>query len=272
MKNKLSLYCLAFVFVSAGAFAQSKETRTVDTFTKISFRVGGNLYLRQGSPQKVELEGKKDVLDKIETEVSGGKLIIGTNRRWSDWNWHDNDDVKIYITVKDIEAISVSGSGDLVAETKLTGGNFDLNVSGSGSFKAEVEASGDIRADVSGSGSIDIKGKCRNFESDISGSGDVALSAAVTERADFGVSGSGKVRASGTAQKVKASLSGSGKVLASNLDTDSCDIHISGSGDVEISVKTTLDANISGSGSVSYRGNPSHVNSHSSGSGSLHKM
>jgi len=100
----------------------------------------------------------------------------------------------------------------------------------------------------------------------------VALSAAVTERADFGVSGSGKVKASGTAQKVKASLSGSGKVLASNLDTDSCDIHISGSGDVEISVKTTLDANISGSGSVSYKGNPSHVNSHSSGSGSLHKM
>ena len=272
MKNKLSLYCLAFIFVSAGAFAQSKETRTVDTFTKISFRLGGNLFLRQGSPQKVELEGKKDVLDKIETEVSSGKLIIGTNRRWSDWNWHDNDDIKVYITVKDIEAISVSGSGDLVAETKLTGGNFDLNVSGSGSFKAEVEASGDIRADVSGSGSIDIKGKCRNFESDISGSGDVALSAAVTERADFGVSGSGKVRASGTAQKVKASLSGSGKVLASNLDTDSCDIHISGSGDVEISVKTTLDANISGSGSVSYKGNPSHVNSHSSGSGSLHKM
>src|SRR5260221_4708717 len=206
MKNKLSLYCLAFVFISAGAFAQSKETRTVDTFTKISFRVGGNLYLRQGSPQKVELEGKKDVLDKIETEVSGGKLIIGTNRRWSDWNWHDNDDVKVYITVKDIEAISVSGSGDLVAETKLTGGNFDLNVSGSGSLKAEVEASGDIRADVSGSGSIDIKGKCRNFESDISGSSDVALSAAVTERAEFGGSGSRQFKTTGPAQKATTSV------------------------------------------------------------------
>src|SRR5260221_10453581 len=103
MKNKLSLYCLAFVFISAGAFAQSKETRTVDTFTKISFRVGGNLYLRQGSPQKVELEGKKDVLDKIETEVSGGKFFFGPKRRWADWNLQDNDKFKTYITLKKIK-------------------------------------------------------------------------------------------------------------------------------------------------------------------------
>ncbi len=269
MKNLLFL--LAFVFAASATFAQNRETRTVDTFTKISFRTGGHLYLRQGSPQKVELEGKKETLAKIETEVSGGRLTIGHEGKWS-WSWHDNDDIKVYITVKDIEAVSVAGSGDLVAETDLTGGNFDLNVSGSGSLKATVQATGNINADVSGSGSIDLTGKCRNFESDISGSGDVALNANITERADFGVSGSGKVRASGTSQSVKASLSGSGKVLASGLETDTCDIHISGSGDVEIAVKSALDANISGSGSVSYKGNPNHVNSHSSGSGSIHKM
>ncbi|HEY8936280.1 MAG TPA: DUF2807 domain-containing protein, partial [Cyclobacteriaceae bacterium] len=64
----------------------------------------------------------------------------------------------------------------------------------------------------------------------------------------------------------------SGKVLAANLETNKCNIHISGSGNVEINVKDDLDAHISGSGSISYKGNPSHVNSDASGSGSIRKM
>lgn len=271
MKNTLALILL-LVFTGTSVFAQVRETRNVDTFTKISFRLGGKVYLRQGTPQKVELEGKKDVLDKIETEVSGSKLVIGREGKWSDWGWHNDENITVYITVKDIEAISVSGSGDLVAQTKLTGGDFDLAVSGSGSMQAEVDATGDVHANVSGSGNIDLKGKCRNLESDVSGSGDVALSATVTETADFDLSGSGKVRANGSAQSVKATISGSGKVLASGLETAKCNIHISGSGDVEIAVKDELDAQISGSGTVTYKGNPNHVNSHSSGSGSIRKM
>jgi hypothetical protein len=41
---------------------------------------------------------------------------------------------------------------------------------------------------------------------------------------------------------------------------------------VEINVKSELDANISGNGTVSYKGNPNHVNGHSSGSGKVRKM
>jgi hypothetical protein len=37
-------------------------------------------------------------------------------------------------------------------------------------------------------------------------------------------------------------------------------------------VKSELDANISGSGTVSYKGSPSHVNGNSSGSGKVRKM
>ncbi len=275
MKKQLSLFALVFLLCASFSFAQDRETRNVATFTKIAFRVPGKLYLRQGAVQKVEIQGKKDVLKEIETEVEGGKLVIGKEGNWSNWSWgndDDDDDINVYITVKDIEALSVSGSGDLIGETKITSGDLDLNVSGSGSLKIEVEASGDLEADVSGSGDIDLKGKCRSFNSDVSGSGKVVMSVSISEKADFGVSGSGKIMASGSAQKVKASISGSGKVLASDLVTNSCEVRISGSGDVEINVKSELDANISGSGTVSYKGNPSKVNSHSSGSGKVSKM
>jgi hypothetical protein len=272
MKNLLFSLGLAFICCVSTVFAQTRETKNVGTFTKISFRVPGKLYLRQGSPQRVEIEGKKSVLDEIDVEVDGSRLVIEKEGKFMDWNWGPVDEVKVYVTVKDIEGLSVAGSGDLIGETKILAKDLDLSVSGSGNLKVEAEASGDMEADVSGSGDLEVKGKCRNFDSDVSGSGKVIMAMIIEGDADLGISGSGKIEASGRADKVKTSISGSGKVLAADLETNSCNIRISGSGDVQINVKNEIDAVISGSGSVSYRGNPSKVNSHSSGSGSLRKM
>jgi hypothetical protein len=274
MKNQIILALVAVLFCAApSVLAQNRETRNVSTFTRISFRVPGNLYLRQGNTQKVELEGDKDVLKEIETEVDGNKLVVGKEGRWwGNWNWNDHDRINVYITVKEIEGLSVSGSGDLIGETKIVTGDLDLNVSGSGSLKIEIAASGAVEADVSGSGDIFLKGTAGSFDSDVSGSGKVEMSINIKNEAKFGISGSGKIVASGTASYVKAGISGSGKVLASELETNRCEIRISGSGDVEINVKNDLDANISGSGTVSYKGNPSRVNSHASGSGKVRKM
>lgn len=272
MKKLISSVFLVLLTITL-ALAQTKETRAVETFTKISFRVPGKLYLRQGSPQKVELQGSKEFLAEVESKVDGDRLVIGKEGKWNwGWNWGSDDKIIAYVTVKDLNAISVSGSGDLIAETKFITSDMDLNVSGSGSLQIELEASGELEADVSGSGYIDLKGSCRSFNSDISGSGKVMMSTTIKEKASFGISGSGKVEASGTANEVKAVISGSGRVYAANLETEKCEVRISGSGDVQINVKSELDANISGSGSVSYKGNPNHVNSHASGSGHVRKM
>lgn len=272
MKKLILPVLLTFLFISATTYAQKRETRKVDSFTKISFRFPGKLYLTQGSTQKVEVEGRKETLEELETEVEGGRLIIGKEGKWFDWNWNDNDRINVYITVPTIEGLSVSGSGDIVGQNTINAEDLDLNVSGSGSLFLDMEAKGDVEADVSGSGNIELKGKCRRFDSDVSGSGKVDLNVAIAERADFGVSGSGKIMAEGSAPSVQATISGSGKVLAANLVAERCEVRISGSGDVEINVKSELDANISGSGSVSYKGNPNKVNSHASGSGRVSKF
>jgi Putative auto-transporter adhesin, head GIN domain len=254
------------------ASAQSKENVRVDSFTRIAFRTAGKLYLRQGATQKVEVEGDKEYIRELDIRVEGGKLVIG-KEGWSSWSWGREDDrVNVYVTVPNIEGLSVAGSGDLIAETKITARDIALNVSGSGSMTVDVDASGDMEADVSGSGKIDLRGKCRDFDSHVSGSGRVKMDITIAERAAFGISGSGKILASGSAREVKATISGSGEVLAADLLTDKCDVRISGSGDVEINVARELDANISGSGSVTYKGNPAHVNSHASGSGNVRRF
>lgn len=269
MKKLITLFLL---LIPAMTYAQTKETREVGTFTKISFHVPGKLIVKQGSPQSVVLEGDKETLSKIETELDGDKLSIGLENKWRKFNWHDdNNKITAYVTVKDVEALSVSGSGDLVGDGKITANDLDLKVSGSGSLSVEVDAK-KLDADVSGSGDIDVKGRCQSFESGLSGSGKINLAATISNKADVHVSGSGKVMLNGTANEIETHISGSGKVLAANLEVSKCDVHISGSGDVEINVKDSIEAQISGSGSVSYKGSPSHVNSHSSGSGHVRKL
>src|SRR5690349_7647082 len=229
--KKLSITLILLAFVFAGV-AQNREKRSVSGFTKISFRMPGKLYLKQGSTNSVELEGDKEVLDKVEASVEGGKLTIGLKdeNKWFNWRDWDNDKITAYVTVKDVEGIYVSGSGDLIAQTKITGSDMDLKVSGSGNLTAEIEA-GNVDADVSGSGDLNLKGKIRSIDTDISGSGKVSFDGAIAGSAEIGISGSGKFMASGSASEIKTTISGSGKILASELVVDKCDVRISGSGD-----------------------------------------
>ena len=252
--------------------AQKRETRNVSEFSAISFGVPGKCYLRQGNTQKVELVGDADVLEKIETEVSGDRLSIRMEDRWFNWNWGNDDKIVAYVTVKNIKAIDVSGSGDLIGEGKFSAEDMSLRVSGSGSLNVETDVRDELKVSVSGSGNIDMKGSCRSFDSNVSGSGKIRTSLRASDMADFSISGSGKIEVNGAAKRVKASVTGSGRLNGADLETDACSVRIAGSGDVEINVKNELDANITGSGSVLYKGNPSKINSNSSGSGKVRKM
>lgn len=217
-----------FVFISFSQSIAQKETRNVDEFTKISFGISGNLYLKQGSQQSVVLEG--DDLDEIETEVSGGKLRIKTRSSWS-WNW-SRDRVDVYITIKQLDGLNLSGSGKVIGESTFRTGDMELTVSGSGDMELDIDAD--------------------NVKTGISGSGDVELS--------------------GRARSNRVSISGSGKLSAENLETDAYEIHISGSGSCRIYANKEIDVSVSGSGSVYYRGEPDKVHSSTSGSGKIRKM
>lgn len=273
MKKYSFLTALTMFFCTTALNAQNRQARQVSDFTKISFAVPGKLYLKQGSPQRVEIEGDRELLEEIETKVEGGRLKIGKDDgNWFNWNFGDDEKITVYITVPEIDGVSVSGSGNVIGQSKIKTNDLDLKVSGSGSMALDVDASGDVEADVSGSGNMDLRGHFESFESDISGAGKVTLSASIDTSADFQISGSGRIEAKGSADVVKSDISGSGKVLAADLRTNRCEVRISGSGDVEINVVNELDANISGSGSVSYRGEPKKVNSRASGSGKVRKL
>lgn len=229
MKFYKQIFTLILILSSMLVYGQT-EQRDLPSFNSLALSTAGTVYLRQGSTQKVELKGPKDVLEETETEVKNGKLVISHEGSW--FGGPDMSDLEVYITMTDIEKLSVSGSGKIISEDQLQAYELKLAISGSGKMDLKAEAQS-TNISISGSGTVSLNGKSNN---------------------------------------VKASVSGSGKIKAAGFQAASYKVNISGSGGCEIAVEESLDAHISGSGSVAYKGNPQHVESKTSGSGKIRKL
>lgn len=228
MKAQLTLVIL---LVTTSLATAQKRTIDVGSFTKLSLGINANLYLTQGSDEKVTIDCSDSDFEKITFEQSGERLSIRRKEKWS-WKGDGFRDVDIYVTMKDIERIALSGSGSVQGENKLRTDDLELAVSGSG----EIE--------------LNLAGE------------DVAMK----------ISGSGDITLEGTAEEMEARISGSGKVKAEDMSVKKFEASISGSGSCYIAVSEEVKANISGSGSVYYSGEPNKVIAKSSGSGKIRKM
>ena len=85
------------------------------------------------------------------------------------------------------------------------------------------------------------------------------------------MSGSGDITLSGTTKDFDATISGSGDIEAYNLEADNVSATVSGSADIQVTAKKSIKARVSGSGDISYRGNPEKVDTKTSGSGDISK-
>ena len=234
MKRVIFLSALILAITVSAGFASNqsdvKETRNVSGFTKVSFGVAGNLYINIGPEFKVVLEGEKQYIDDVITEVSGGKLVI-KNENWKMNNWRMNEKVTVYITMPELAGLGVSGSGKAEIKDAVKTGDLNLNVSGSGKiYISDMTVS--------------------NLACGISGSGDIILSG------------------SGSCSKADISISGSGNYDGAPLKIGTAEIHISGSGNCSCNVTESLRASVSGSGNVTYEGSPK-IDAHVSGSGKV---
>jgi hypothetical protein len=268
--KKLVLILLVAALAAPGmSTAQKKETRNVSEFSSLNFGVPGTVTVKQGNTQSVVLEGDPEVLAHVKTEVKGGRLHIVPEENWRSWN---SRKVTAEVTMKTIDGLGVSGSGTLTAAGTIRTNDIDLWVSGSGDMEISVEATGEMEARVAGSGNLSVKGSCAELESNVSGSGDLTLALGTTKEAEFQIAGSGSIEASGSADNVEIGISGSGKLDAIDFNTRVSRIRITGSGNVEIAASEEIDAQITGSGTVLYKGDPAKVNSHSTGSGKVRKL
>lgn len=194
----------------------SAEERRVSDFTGISSSGSYDVYVQMGTKEELRIEGNEEVIKNIETKVVKGILTIrntGSNRGWS---WNIREKVKIYITAKSLNALSLSGSGNMAVEGTIKAPLVNSHVSGSGSIRMRIQSS-TLNSAVSGSGSLHI---------------------------------------SGSASVANIAVSGSGHFEGRELATDTTSVRVSGSGSASMNVEEQLNAVLSGSGNIRYSGDP----------------
>jgi hypothetical protein len=228
--------------------AQTTEIRTFKGIDGVALLGSGDVDITLGNKEEITIHAPSDLIPYLLTEKKNGTLYIGKRKKgWKKFrNWNEN--VHYNLVLKDLNRISVSGSGDIDVE-KLSGEKCTIKVSGSGNIEVDQIHSKGVKVTVSGSGDIDID--------DIS-----------TDVLGVSINGSGDITIEGKADELDGTISGSGEFTGHELRSKNVSVNIYGSGDASVWVTESLEVHISGSGDVTYHGNPT-VNSRSTGSGDV---
>ena len=213
--------CLRDVFCIEGKGNIITVELEVEDFNSINAIGVFDIFVSQGATQKVEVKGQENIIDYLETNVSGDIWDI----KLDDDHCYTDYDLTLYIQVPDIEEITVTGVANVYIEDFTNQQSLELNITGSGDVEInDFLGCETMEVKISGSGDIDCKGEFDNLS------------------------------------QLDIEISGSGDFDGFNAITDYCDIRISGSGNCEVFVVKELDVNISGTGNIYYKGNPVIIN------------
>lgn len=201
------------------------ETRVVPIHRDISVSIPADVYVYQSPYRDLTIEAQSNILDAIETYVSGSELNIGLENGAGLGN---HEPIKIYISSAMYNNIRLSGSVNLYAETPVVTDDLYVSISGSGIIDMEVLANS-VSASISGSGKIWLVGETITENFTVSGSGDIHSFDLLSETADISISGSGNTEIS-VAEYLNARISGSGSIYYAGYP--SVDSRISGSGNL----------------------------------------
>ena len=187
-----------------GSGVAAIEARDITDFNSVD--VGG-VFQVEITAQKdfaVEVEADDNLLQYIETEVSGGTLSITSDKRLN-----PSSPIRIRISAPDIERIKSSGASK-VSLNDLK--NSELTVDTSGVSKVTVAGqTANLTVDVSGASHIDAENlAAENANIDASGASHVSVNVLNELRSD--ASGASKIRYTGSPKSVEKHTSGASSV------------------------------------------------------------
>lgn len=190
------------------------ETRQVSNFDRIALKGQGVVIVTQGGTESLNIESNANILELVEAKVVDGTLELGLGEGV---NIISNSRLTFYVSVDDLNGMSVAGSGEIQANGIETE-RLEVTTGGSGGIQIVDLSVGEVDAKVGGSGEINL---------------------------------------TGDADVQDITISGAGKYLAGDLCSSSVIVNIDGSGDATVCATETLTSRITGDGSVDYYGQPS---------------
>lgn len=188
-----------------------ERNRNVSDFHKIDISGGFKVYVSVANKESLKIIADENLHEHIETRVVNNRLKIENTI-----NIRRAKKREIYIELRSIDNISLSGAVEFKGKTLLKAETLTIDASGA------VEIILDVRAE--------------KIICELSGACDVYLS--------------------GRADKVYVEATGGVELEAFELVTDRFNLTITGAGSATVHAREKLDVKISGAARVKYKGNP----------------
>lgn len=214
-------------------------------------------------------------------KVKGSGNVVTIERNTSDY---DGIQVGGFYEVELIEGsegkITLEGEDNILEyiETKVRAGkliiksvdNMNLRASKKVLVIVPVQHIDHIR--LSGSGKVIGKNTFDTNHLKIRASGSRNLDLALDlETLSITSSGSSRINLKGNSGDLEVTTSGSSIINAYELEVEEAKIVLSGSSKVRVTVTKGINARVSGSGNITYKGNPDKIDTKTSGSGKINK-
>jgi hypothetical protein len=237
MKLTKIFIALMLLVGTGNAFAKANnetEDRHLSGFHAVNVAGSFDVYIVQGGKESVRVDAPADVIHHIITDVKNGTLNIYTkdHMSWGNIFGGGHKKIVVYVSIKDVTGISLTGSGDVYFKEGINANSLKLGLTGSGDVTGRVNV--------------------KNLESSVTGSGDIKVS--------------------GHADNSRVSVTGSGDYSGRDLATVNTSARVGGSGDVGVNVSGSLDASVTGSGDIHYTGNPKNIRKSKTGSGDIDRF
>ena len=230
----LNLLFISMLFTSCGDRIHEKGNGTITEETR---NVGAFFNLDVDGEYEIVLQEGSNPLVTVET----------------DENLHQYVETKLdgqTLKVRNVEKIQATENVKLIITyQKLE----DIILGGA----AKVENRGVINSDE-----LNIR---------VNGSGVIDLAINVKEL-DLKLGGAGSVNLKGKAEKQKMELSGAGNVAALELESKDSEVDLSGIGSAQVFVTDNLKAQVSGVGSIRFKGDPRNISREVTGLGDIERV
>lgn len=201
-----------------------EEIREVGEFDQISVSRGMNVYITQGSPQKVVVIADGNLHDIIQTKVHGHELQIYTdeNIRWASQK-------KVMVTVEKLYAVKASSGANAFSQGQIMSEDLEISASSGANQTMDVNVK-NLKADCSSGANIRLSGTAKEADLKTSSGANLISPDLKADRCEMTASSGGNVSAT-VAEKLEANASSGGNVSYYG-EPSSVDVHTSSGGNI----------------------------------------
>lgn len=208
---------------AAAASTVSEELSIADV-DEVEVNGVGTLIITQGETEELTITAEADILPKIKTAVSKGRLTIEPEDSFT-----TSEEITYELTIKDLRAIIVEGSAEAEAEAFATE-ELTLEAGGSGTITLTELEVDKLEVTIEGSATVEVAGTATEQRVEVEGSGTYEAEELESRDAIVSVDGSGEATVQ-VSDTLEAEAGGAGTIAYAGDPT--VEATTSGAGEVE---------------------------------------